>query len=412
MQAMLVFLIFIGIGDATKLQPNLRSGEALHADASQTAFSHLHSMVFAALEAAQSDPLASAARLPMVLTIALAAFFVGGKVAPYIPMGKAFGLAMCAVYVAFSVSIDVSIKMLATNAPAEEKKEGDYAFNPICMVLVTEISKLIISAVLALAAGSSSSENSEARKVSAADVAYLALPAAIFTVNNVLVFKAVGANDTAVFGVFRDTMILWTAAIWKLVFRTDLGSFRMAAILVIFAGLVVNQFAHQAAGKISWAFLIIIAMTLCNASGSVANEFALKRSKGLDINIQNAVLYMLCIGFSLVLLLIDDPSRLSGLRLFFAGFTGLSWTLAGVQACAGLMVSRLLKYTDSMMKTSATCLRGPVFVATAPFFIAGQHLNAGSIISALLVAGGCFGYLSQGPIQTAQTDSKDGKHAK
>jgi len=334
-------------------------------------------------------------------------------VAPYIPMGKAFGLAMCAVYVAFSVSIDVSIKMLATNAPAEEKKEGDYAFNPICMVLVTEISKLIISAVLAFAAGSSSSsENSEARKISAADVAYLALPAAIFTVNNVLVFKAVGANDTAVFGVFRDTMILWTAAIWKLVFRTDLGSFRMAAILVIFAGLVVNQFAHQSAGKFSWAFLIVIAMTLCNASGSVANEFALKRSKGLDINIQNAVLYMLCIGFSLVLLLIDDPSRLSGLRLFFAGFTGLSWTLAGVQACAGLMVSRLLKYTDSMMKTSATCLRGPVFVAIAPFFIAGQHLNAGSIISALLVAGGCFGYLSQGPIQTAQTDIKDAEHGK
>eukprot|EP00930_Biecheleria_cincta_P041586 TRINITY_DN2852_c0_g1_i4.p1 TRINITY_DN2852_c0_g1~~TRINITY_DN2852_c0_g1_i4.p1 ORF type:complete len:412 (-),score=85.63 TRINITY_DN2852_c0_g1_i4:139-1374(-) len=411
MQAMLFLVLFAGIGDATKLQPNLRAGESLNADTSQTVqltFSHLHGMVFKALDATQSDPLASAARLPMVLLMALAAFFVGGKVAPYIPVGKPFGLAMCAVYVAFSVSIDVSIKMLATDAPAE-KKEGDYAFNPICMVLVTEVSKLIISAVLAVSSGSGSSENSEARKVSAADVAYLAIPAAIFTVNNVLVFKALGANETSVFGVFRDTMILWTAAIWKLVFRTDLGNIRMAAIMVIFAGLVVNQFAHQTAGKISWAFLIVIAMTLCNASGSVANEFALKRSKGLDINIQNAVLYTLCIAFSLALLLIDDPSRLTGLRTFFGGFNSLSWTLAGVQACAGLMVSRLLKYTDSVMKTSATCLRGPVFVAMAPFFVAGQHLNAGSIVSALLVAAGCFGYLSQGPIQTAQTEHKGAK---
>jgi len=278
------------------------------------------------------------------------------------------------------------------------------------MVLVTEVSKLIISAILVLAAAGSSSENSEARKLSAADVGYLALPAAIFTVNNVLVFKALGATETSVFGVFRDTMILWTAAIWKLVFRTDLGSTRTAAILVIFAGLVVNQFAHQNAGKFSWAFLIVTSMTLCNATGSVANEFALKRSKGLDINIQNAVLYTLCIIFSLVLLLIDDPSRLAGLRHFFGGFNSLSWTLAGVQACAGLMVSRLLKYTDSVMKTSATCLRGPVFVAAAPLFIAGQHLNAGSIVSALLVAGGCFGYLSQGPIQVAQPE--DGKGSK
>eukprot|EP00930_Biecheleria_cincta_P077321 TRINITY_DN64597_c0_g1_i1.p1 TRINITY_DN64597_c0_g1~~TRINITY_DN64597_c0_g1_i1.p1 ORF type:complete len:384 (+),score=48.03 TRINITY_DN64597_c0_g1_i1:71-1222(+) len=355
----------------------------------------LHPHISEAPEAPRNDALSSAVCLPMVLMIALGVGFFGRKVAPYIFPGRPCGLVMCAVYVALAAYIDISIKMLATSGP----ESRDYAFNPVCVILVSETCKLMMSIVLAFTSGCHFLEDFDASKVIAfADVAHLMLPAVLLIVSNILVFEALAARDTSPFEVFRYTTIMWTAAVWKLFFRSNLGLARSTAILLVFSGIVVNYFTHRAAGKLSWASLRVIALTFCNAFASVANEFALKRKYSHDINIQNSVLYVLCILFSVMLLLLDDPSRLTSLVSFFDGFTSLSWTLAGVQACAGLLASRLLKYTDSLMKTSASCLRGPVLVLVLPCFGLGQRLDMSSLTSAILVAAGCLGCLSQGPV--------------
>merc|ERR1719384_654264 len=90
---------------------------------------------------------------------------------------------------------------------------------------------------------------------SLADMRWLALPAVIFTANNILVWWAIGKNDVGVFGVFRDTMILWTAALWCFVYQTSLGAARRSAIGVVFAGLVVNRAGSIFNGSPwSWTF--------------------------------------------------------------------------------------------------------------------------------------------------------------
>merc|ERR1712062_744248 len=123
----------------------------------------------------------------------------------------------------------------------------------------------------------------------------------------------------AAFGVFRDTMILWTAVIWRIFFKTQLGWTRLSGIFVIFLGLCVNRVGLSAW---NWAFLWVLVMTLTNATGSVVNEFALKRSRKLDINVQNSILYMACGTFAILLLAFDEPSRLMSTQAFFQGFTG------------------------------------------------------------------------------------------
>eukprot|EP00931_Biecheleriopsis_adriatica_P086763 TRINITY_DN6135_c0_g1_i4.p1 TRINITY_DN6135_c0_g1~~TRINITY_DN6135_c0_g1_i4.p1 ORF type:complete len:410 (+),score=85.08 TRINITY_DN6135_c0_g1_i4:76-1305(+) len=361
------------------------------------------------LHTAENNPFEHAYYLPLVLAAVVLALFVGGKVGPYIPQGTPLALCLCSVYIGFSVSIDVIIKTLSeqdTENKVDEKEHTlttGYTFNPVCMVVLVEASKLLISCTLYMVAIATRSaaekqEQEEAQSMDMrAEIAWFSLPAVIFTLNNILVFKALGDNDTSVFGVFRDTMILWTAAMWKGVFGVELGIYRSAAIAIIFVGLVVNQLSHHLSGDFSLAVFWVVVMTLCNASGSVSNEYVLKKNKDLDINLQNAILYALCITASCGLLLATDPSRFSSVHAFFGGFTWLSWSLAGIQACAGLLVSRLLKFTDSVMKTAATCLRGPTLVFVAPFFVK-SNLNHGSIVSTLLVAGGCFLYLSQGPL--------------
>jgi hypothetical protein len=225
------------------------------------------------------------------------------------------------------------------------------------------------------------------------------VPALVFTANNILVFVAIGKNDMSAFGVFRDTMILWTAAMWRCVFNVELGWTRLGGIFIVFLGLVVNKlFSAKSSGEFSWMFMWVLLMTLCNAAGSVANEFALKQNKALDINVQNMVLYSFCVACSIVFLCATDPSRLAG--TFFAGFDSHTWLTIGLQSLVGLLVSRLLKHTDSVMKTIATCLRGPVVVMISPIF---THIGSSmaSSMSAVIVAGGCFTYLTQGPLSAA-----------
>merc|ERR1719296_560167 len=140
-----------------------------------------------------------------------------------------------ALYLITSVAIDLSITMQKSIATASI--EQPYAFNPVVAVLMTEVIKLGVSVTwFAL-----SPRTEPPVLLSRRDLAWLALPAAIFTLNNVLVWWAIGKNDVAVFGVFRDTMILRTAVLWCLVYQVALGRKRLASIAVVFAGLVLNR---------------------------------------------------------------------------------------------------------------------------------------------------------------------------
>jgi len=335
--------------------------------------------------------------LPIVLAFGVMAFAAGGVVGPMVP-AKMLPYLVCVIYICFSVAIDISIAVQKKGGNAHGDS-GGYSFNPVCAVLLTEAVKFWISMLIYLISVKSEGKPLIPAELSFSDAKWLSLPAVVFTANNILVFVAIGKNDVSSFGVFRDTMIIWTAAMWRCVFNVELGWTRLGGIFVVFLGLVVNKvFSAKSSGDFSWMFMWVLLMTLCNAAGSVANEFALKQNKALDINVQNMTLYGFCVTCSLVFLVATDPGRLAG--TFFAGFDSHTWLTIGLQSLVGLLVSRLLKHTDSVMKTIATCLRGPVVVMIAPIF---THIasSMASSLSAVIVAGGCFTYLTQGPLVAA-----------
>jgi len=200
-------------------------------------------------------------------------------------------------------------------------------------------------------------------------------------------------------------MILWTALIWRAFFKTELGWNRLAGILVIFVGLAVNR---AGLSSWNWAFLWVLLMTLTNSTGSVVNEFALKRSRKLDINVQNSILYVACGAFAILLLAVDEPSRLLSIEAFFLGFTGNTFFTLSLQAFAGLIVSRMLKYADSVTKTVACCLRGPAVVFTSPVLLGVSNSWSG-IITAVIVALGCTMYLLCGPLAAQEHKDESGK---
>ncbi|CAK0826489.1 unnamed protein product [Prorocentrum cordatum] len=294
----------------------------------------------------------------------------------------------------FSCAIDISIAV---------QKQPDYSFNPVCAVLITEAIKLCLSTAVYAASFLGRARRVVPAEFSFSDMLYMAVPAAIYSVNNILVFHAIQQNSMSDFGIFRDTMILWTASLWRFVFKVPLGYTRLMGIVVVFMGLIVNKVASTvSSGEITWRFLWVVAMTLCNSAGSVANEYALKRNSGLDINVQNMLLYMFGALFTTAILLLTDPQRFGSLS---AGFSSPTWLTIGLQSIVGLLIARLLKYSDAVMKSVATCLRGPLVVLVSPLF---THVpsTAISCLSALIVASGCLTYLTQGPISAAGAAGK------
>lgn len=353
----------------------------------------LGSHVFQSSATVETSRMAPVGTLFVTLACGLAALLLGGWLSPLVPRVMVPYI-VCFVYIFFSCAIDISIAV---------QKQPDYSFNPVCAVLVTEGIKLCLSTTVYAASFFGSTRRVVPAEFSFSDMLYMAVPAAIYSVNNILVFHAIQQNSMSDFGIFRDTMILWTASLWRFVFKVPLGRIRLLGILVVFLGLVVNKVASTlSSGEISWRFLWVVAMTLCNSAGSVANEYALKRNSGLDINVQNMLLYIFCTLFTAVILLLTDPTRFSG--SLSTGFSSQTWLTIGLQSIVGLLIARLLKYSDAVMKSIATCLRGPLVVLTAPLF---THVPTTTIscLSAVIVASGCLTYLTQGPISAAGRDA-------
>mmetsp|Transcript_18803 Transcript_18803/g.29638 ORF Transcript_18803/g.29638 Transcript_18803/m.29638 type:complete len:464 (+) Transcript_18803:3-1394(+) len=301
---------------------------------------------------------------------------------------------VCAVYVALSVSIDLSIASLRRH-----DTPGSYAFDPACCVILVEACKLASSLILLAwnhCSGTADLKDIKVTEFLKRDAWLLSLPGILFAAQNLLLFEAIGKNDMAAFGVFRETLILWTFIFWRCFFKVELGLMRTAGISIIFVGMVGNRVG---ATTWSWSILWVLAMTFSNASATVVNEFALKRTMGLDINVQNATLYAMCATCGVLVLAVKNPSKLFSVSDFFEGFASSTVLTVALQILAGLMVSRILKYADSVTKCVAATMRGPILVLLAPYLL---HTSSdwSAILSSVVVSLGCLLYLLQGPIQT------------
>jgi hypothetical protein len=240
-------------------------------------------------------------------------------------------------------------------------------------------------------------------RLSVDDAKWLFLPSLGYTINNLLVWYAIGKNDLATFGIFRDTMVFWTAGIWYFTFWVPLGKMRLIGLALILLGVVLSEAAKVASGfSMQWAVLWVVVMTVTNAVCAVMNEKALKRNFGLDLNVQNSIMYSMMTVISLVIISSAKPSKIVSPVEFFDGFRASTVLTICLQASAGLLVSRLLKYADATMKIVATCLRGPclVLLTTAPPI---------TISSALIILTGCMIYLFQGPLKVPDEASPPAK---
>mmetsp|Transcript_56566 Transcript_56566/g.151443 ORF Transcript_56566/g.151443 Transcript_56566/m.151443 type:complete len:488 (-) Transcript_56566:73-1536(-) len=305
----------------------------------------------------------------------------------------------CAAYAALSISIDLSIKNAA------RVNGGKYSFNPACAVVTVEVLKLVAS--LILFGSNARSDLKEGKTIvwpGLVDIAWLMVPGFVYTCNNIIVFQAIGHCPLGAFGVIRETMLIWNAVLWTIVFRAPIGRMRWFAIALLFLGCVVNQlpafFHADFSFGVCWAFLLAFS----NAAGGVANEYAMKRKAAMDINLQNCILYFFCGTFGMIYLLafqLDDLQ--SG---FFNGFSPQCIQVVVLQMLTGLAVSRILKYVDAVTKTIVAALRGPGVIFFGAWIFHTQ-LHWSEVVATIVVCVACYIYLREGPLVKPKEESMD-----
>ena len=135
----------------------------------------------------------------------------------------------------------------------------------------------------------------------------------------------------------------------------------------------------------SFGVLLTVLSSFLSALAGVFTELLLK-SRPTSVHAQNAQMYTWGVGFSVVWLAVDTPSRervaAEGLLV---GFGITTWLYVLVQACLGLTISFVLKYVDNLARVFASSA-ALVITLLLSCWLFGAVLTAQLAISTVLVA--------------------------
>jgi uncharacterized membrane protein len=293
-----------------------------------------------------------------------------------------------ALFLGLSLALDISIVAMS------ESHGGKLAYEKLTVVVFVELVKLVVSSGLYWTNGHQGSD-----AVSKGDIKSLAASAVLYSLSNYLLFATLEHIDPMTFAVIRDTNIVFVAILWALAFATPLGATRWMAIGLICVASVLVQLPGMKNAVLDPMVGVALLLTFSNATATVCNEKALKRSAGLDINVQNMILYTMCSSFTFVVSLsLRGPGIL---YTFFDGWDNWVIWIVALQSFIGLVVSRFLKQLSSVLKSVLTPIRTLLFLFAAPVFTRGEYSVLG-ITAGLVAAAGTFLFLRQGPIIAKQ----------
>jgi len=307
-----------------------------------------------------------------------------------------------ATYLLCSVTIDVLIRR------ASETNGGKLPFEPMSVVIIVEVVKILASLGLLLVEHLTVG----VKPASLSDCKPLLVPGFFYTINNYLIFVAIAGVELTQFGVLRETVILLTATLWMVVFKSSLGWKRWAAISLIFSACALNQVGAFFRNTMDPKALWVVVLVGLNSTASVSNEWALKGKAAMSINLQNIVLYCVVSTFASLILLVWKPETFQMVNFFkpFAPDNTYAQLIIIGQCVNGLLVSRLLKFATAVTKSVWSAIRAPSLVMISPLFTE-TKLDVYGVVSCLTCCAGTFLYLIQGPLQRGDIPAKGSEKA-
>ena len=251
-----------------------------------------------------------------------------------------------------AATVLMTLQPIVTSA---SKVDGRYEYLQVSATLLAELTKLFLS--LAMYARLPPSARTH-RMLTPRHLVPFAAPAAIYFVNNNLIFVILAYVNSTTYQILSSLKTVFTGLLFRVLLKRRLSDLQSLAIVLLACGTAISQLgggACAAAAAESTAVGVACAVLTCllSAFGGVYSERLMKHGAvAHSIHLQNMLLYVWGVLFNSLTLLGADGAKIWRLGLLH-GYTPIVWALVLNNAFNGLAISAILKYTDNIVRVFA-----------------------------------------------------------
>ncbi|XP_015126719.1 UDP-galactose transporter senju [Diachasma alloeum] len=291
--------------------------------------------------------------------------------------------------------------------------KGDYKYNVVTVVLMTEVLKLIVSTILYCGNNDISSLLPEMIKHRKVLLLYM-IPSFLYCLYNNLAFINLAAFDPTTYYLLLQFRVVITGIIFQVVFKKQLSKKQWMSLVILTLGCMMKHVNLNSGSTVSNFHLNINALfifiqTICSCLAGVYNEYLLKgQGASIDIYVQNVFMYIDSIMCNILVLILQGnllgafdnlgPSILFDPKVL---------VIIANNAAVGIITSFFLKTLNSILKTFASALE-LVFTAILCWILFGIPIYLNTVLAIGMVSYAVILY-SQNPVQNSSREGIRGE---
>lgn len=279
-----------------------------------------------------------------------------------------------------------------------KQRDAEVPFASSAAVMSSEILKLLICSLIVgkdtlMAIRDSGSVGSCVRNAVedyGSSTLKCAVPALCYTIQNNLIYYALGHLEVVVFQLLYQTKLLLTAVLSVLILSKSLKAQQWASLIALFIGMVIVQLAGKksstadgAKGFDTGGVLAAFVGAGLSAFSGVYFEMILKGDMKVSLFARNVQLAIFTVPISMGTVYMNDYDAVAANGVL-GGFSPLVWAVVLLQAFGGLVVAACMKYADNIMKNFASS--GAIILGAAVSVIYfGFEMSAMFVVGVLFV---------------------------
>jgi len=237
-----------------------------------------------------------------------------------------------------------------------------------------------------------------------AEFGKMCVPAAIYAVQNNLLFLALENLEVATYQVLYQLKVLTTAVFAVVMLRKSLNRTKWTSLGLLFIGVAMVQLSSSSKGSERAtqgnAFVGLLAVLAASCSSGFAGvyfEKVLKESR-LSLWVRNIQLGLAGFVCSVLLMIMNDGAKLAE-NGFFYGYNSITWLVILNQSFGGLVVAVVVKYADNIIKSFANAV-SIVLGCICSVYLFGFELTLPFTLGASTVVGAVYLYGYESPKTT------------
>ncbi|XP_015187385.1 PREDICTED: CMP-sialic acid transporter 1 [Polistes dominula] len=297
------------------------------------------------------------------------------------------------------------------------QKNGQYEYNIVTVVLLTEVLKLIVSAVLYWKDNKILSLFQEIATHKKVLLLYL-IPSFLYCLYNNLAFINLAAFDPTTYYVLLQFRVVMTGIIFQVIFKKQLSVKQWLSLVLLTLGCMIKHLNISVDGNISAKFVLnkniylIFIQTFCSCLAGVYNEYLLKKGANINIFVQNVFMYIDSILCNVIvfLVLITFQTNVTGIFNNVGSSILMQPKVIIIMfnnTAIGIITSFFLKNLNSILKTFASALE-LVFTAVLCWLIFDIPIFINTVISIAMVSYSVILY-SQNPVNNEKPKEIESK---